>query len=151
MPFLVPRKNARQPKTTKTAYIYTKKFALFCKPLCLLYDYNTILRFAASSYYYCYYDEIPGCEVTHGFRGNCTVFMVTRLYRFDEPNQIKNNPLKLLKYAEMLFKDLQEICDYDETISELWLSELIFKFTGWRKGTSYSVSLYDCIDSYFSK
>lgn len=26
----------------------------------------------------------------------------------------------------MLFEDLQEICDYDETISELWLNDYIF-------------------------
>ena len=41
---------------------------------------------------------------------------------FNELNQNKNNPLKLLQYAEMLFEDLQEICDYAETISELWLA-----------------------------
>ena len=50
----------------------------------------------------------------------------------------------------MLFEDLQEICDYDETISELWLNDYIFnKCTDWQEETSYSVPLYDCINFYF--
>ena len=78
------------------------------------------------------------------------VCMVTRFYRFNELNQITNNPLKLLEYAEMLFEALQEICDYDETIFELWLGDYIFKYTDWGEGTSSSIPLYDYIDFYFS-
>ena len=78
------------------------------------------------------------------------VCMVTRFYRFNELNQITNNPLKLLEYAEMLFEYLQEICDYDETIFELWLGDYIFKYTDWGEGTCSSIPLYDHIDFYFS-
>ena len=113
--------------------------------------YNTILSFEDSGYYYCYCDEIPGCEGTHGFRANCTVCMVTKFYCLNELNQIKNNLLKLLEYAEMLFEVLPEICDYDEAISELWLTNCIFKFTDWQEGKSFIMPLYDCIDFYFSK
>lgn len=49
----------------------------------------------------------------------------------------------------MLFEDLQEMSDYDETISKLWLGEFIFKYTNWREGISSSISLHDCIDFNF--
>ena len=68
---LVLRKNARKPRPTKTAYIYTKKLYLESRYI-LDMIYNTILRFEDSGYYYCYCDVILGCERTHGFRANRT-------------------------------------------------------------------------------
>ena len=57
--------------------------------------------------------------------------------------------MKLLKYAEMLFKDLQGTCDYDATISQLWMKDYRLKFVNWREGTTFGIALIGSIDSYF--
>ena len=78
--------------------------------------YNTILRFGGNGHNYSYCNKIPGCEFEYGFRSNCTVCMVMGYYSLYKLNQVKNDPLELLNYAEMFFEDLQKICEYDETI-----------------------------------
>ena len=57
--------------------------------------------------------------------------------------------MKLLKYAEMLFKDLQETCDYDATIFPLWMKDYRLKFVNWREGTTFGIALIGSIDFYF--
>lgn len=47
----------------------------------------------------------------------------------------------------MLFEDLEEIMDYDETMFHLWMSEYNFRGVDWWEGTQYSISSYDCTDS----
>ena len=47
---------------------------------------------------------------------NCTVCMVMRYYSLYKLNKVKNDPLKLLNNAAILFEDLQKIWEYDETI-----------------------------------
>ena len=49
----------------------------------------------------------------------------------------------------MLFKDLQETCDYDATISQLWMKDYRLKFVNWREGTTFGIALIGSIDSYF--
>ena len=49
----------------------------------------------------------------------------------------------------MLFKDLQETCDYDATISQLWMKDYRLKFVNWREGTPFGIALIGSIDSYF--
>ena len=50
---------------------------------------------------------------------------------------------------EILFEDLREVIDYNETILELWMEEYYFRHIGWQEGTQYSISLYDCIQCCF--
>ena len=126
-----------------------RSFLYLAGPYVFYVIYDTVLRIEDNGYYYYYCDEIPGCDGTHGFRANCTICMVTRFYCLNELNQINNIPLKLLEYAEMLFEDLKEICDYDATISQLWMKDYGFRFVDSREGTTFGISLYDCIDSYF--
>ena len=49
----------------------------------------------------------------------------------------------------MLFKDLQGTCDYDATISQLWMKDYRLKFVNWREGTTFGIALIGSIDSYF--
>ena len=119
---LVSRKKCQKAETNQNCLYIHQELYFILQAGVFYMMYNTIFRFEDSGHYYCYCDKIPGCEGTYGFRGNCTVCLVTRFYCFNELNQNKNNPLKLLQYAETLFEDLQEICDYAETISELWLA-----------------------------
>ena len=49
----------------------------------------------------------------------------------------------------MLFKDLQVTCDYDATISQLWMKDYRLKFVNWREGTTFGIALIGSIDSYF--
>ena len=49
----------------------------------------------------------------------------------------------------MLFKDLQETCDYDATIFPLWMKDYRLKFVNWREGTTFGIALIGSINFYF--
>ena len=45
---------------------------------------------------------------------------VNNFYRVEEPEKIKDKPLKLVLFSLKLFVDLKLLTDYDSSISDLW-------------------------------
>ena len=48
---------------------------------------------------------------------------VNKFYRVEEPEKIKDEPLKLVLFSLKLFVDLKVLTYYDSSVSELWRGE----------------------------
>ena len=57
----------------------------------------------------------------------------------DELEKIKKRPLELLFLGEYIFEDLKKIAEFDESIIEIWNTDVSYKGRDYGEGTEWEV------------
>ena len=98
--------------------------------------YNIIELEQSNDFWYCFCSSIPGCQTEHDHKGWGMVCMLQLDEKFsiDYLEGLKRCPLKLSLFAESVYKDLETIAEFDESIIELWDKDFSYKRRGYSEG-----------------
>ena len=131
------------------------KSLLYHCQLKIYYQLYNILEFIShNAYWYCFCDRVPGCgQKQNSFYGWFLICVLETdpKYSTEYLDKIKKDLAKLKNFAKMLFNDLQELLDFDETIGQLW-SYWEYSFKGRNHdGVGWEVDLGDIIECKFNR
>ena len=107
----------------------------------------------SNDFWYCFCSSIPGCQTEHDHKGWGMVCMLQLDEKFsiDYLEGLKRYPLKLSLFAESVYKDLETIAEFDESIIELWDKDFSYKRRGYSEGKGWEVLLRDIIEFRFKR
>ena len=95
--------------------------------------YNIIELVQSNDFWYCFCSSIPSRQTEYGHKGWCMVciLQLDEKFSIDYSEGLKGCPLKLLLFAESVYKDLETIAEFDESIIELWDKDFSYKGRGY--------------------
>ena len=72
-------------------------------------------------------------------------------FSIDYLEELKRCHLKLLLFAESVYKDLETIAEFDKSVIELWDKDFSYKGRDYSKGKGWEVLLRDIIEFRFNR
>ena len=109
--------------------VYTVRKLQYLTSKVVFYEcLNSILVFQSDGFYYCPCDQFSSCKSYIGCRGYCYICRISDHFSTSTIENIKYDPLELIKFAIELFNQIKLCYEFDNSINFFWKKDYEYRW-----------------------